>query len=218
MRLRRLACATTLPVLAALAIGLATSAPRAHADGDPASDILYFDSIYTPVGQKISPGALKQLEGTIKAAALAGFRVRVALILDRTDLGAVPQLFGHPDNYVKLLAGEIYNGWKGALIAVQPSGIGVRNVKPLAPARRVVAEIKIATPASADSLARAARVAILKVAAVDGHPLNGPVTTAGKSSSSSTFVVFGGAVIAITLALLAGWLILRRRRRAARAT
>ena len=113
-----------------------------------------------------------------------------------------------------LLAGELYFGWKGGIIAVQPSGIGVRNMKPLAPAQAVVNGIAIAKPATADSLAMAATTAIRKLAAKRGITLAaGPTTTSStSSSSSSTTIVIVAVVVVVLLALLGGLLVLRRRR------
>jgi hypothetical protein len=201
--------------VAALALVAALVAPwAARADGDPASDTLLIQPLYTPVSQKISPDVLKTLNATIASANTAGFKVRVALILDRTDLGAVPQLFGHPLQYVHLLAGELYFGWKGGIVAVQPSGIGVRNMKPLAPAQALVNGIKVAKPATADSLAIAATTAVRKLAAARGITLAaGPATAPSKSgSSSSTTIIVIVVVVVVLLGLLAGLLVLRRRR------
>ena len=205
-----------LAVLATLALGLVGSPPSARADGDPASDVLLVNQLYTPVAQRISPPVLKQLKDTIRSADASGFKIRVALILDRTDLGAVPQLLGHPKEYVQLLSSELIYGWTGALIAVEPSGIGVRNVKPLAPAQRIVDGIAVPKPASSDGLARAATTAIRKLAAANGHTLGTSAaapSTSSSSSSSTLLLAIGGAVIGVVVVLIAGWLVLRRRRR-----
>ncbi len=201
--------------VAALALLAALVAPwAARADGDPASDTLLIQPLYTPVSQKISPDVLKTLDATIASANTAGFKVRVALILDRTDLGAVPQLFGHPLQYVHLLAGELYYGWKGGIVAVQPSGIGVRNFKPLAPAQALVNGIAIAKPATADSLAIAATAAIRKLAAKQGFTLAAGSATAPATagSSSSTTTILGIAVAVVVLLGLLAVVLLRRRR------
>jgi hypothetical protein len=208
--------------VAALALVAALVAPwAARADGDPASDTLLIQPLYTPVSQKISPNVLSTLNATIAAANTAGFKVRVALILDRTDLGAVPQLFGHPLQYVHLLAGELYYGWKGGIIAVQPSGIGVRNITPLAAAQSLASGIAVAKPATADSLAIAATTAIQKLAAQRGIKLASSTTTvvAKKSGGRSTLdnVLFGVLVV-VLLGLLAGQRVLQRRRRSSRRT
>ena len=208
-----------LVLLAALAVALAPAGARA--DGDPASDVLITNTLYTPVAQKISPPVLKQLKSTIEQANAGGFKVRVALILDRTDLGAVPQLFGHPVKYVKLLSGELYYAWKGAIVAVQPSGIGVQNIKPLGPAQAVADSIVITNPSTADGLAQAATETIRKLAGEDGKITFTADGTAGagSSSSSSTFTttnILGGVLVVVLVLLLVGQIVVRRRRRAGR--
>jgi hypothetical protein len=205
-----------LVLIAALAVALAPSGARA--DGDPASDVLITNTLYTPVAQKISPPVLRQLQDTIEQANAGGFKVRVALILDRTDLGAVPQLFGHPVKYVKLLSGELFYAWKGAIIAVQPSGIGVQNIKPLAPAQSVVDAITITAPSTADGLALAADDAVRKLAGKDSTiTFTADGTPAGSTSSSSLFTtrnVLGAVLVILLVLLFIGQIIVRRRRNA----
>jgi hypothetical protein len=211
-----------LPLLLVLlgVLGVALPQSAALADGDPASDVLISSTVYTPVAQKISAPVLQQLQSTIVQATKGGFEVRVALILDRTDLGAVPQLFEHPVQYVKLLSAELYYAWKGPLIAVQPSGIGVQNIKPLAPAQDVADTIAITNPSTADGLAQAATATIRKLAVRD-HTITftGAGTAKGSSSSSSTFSatnILGGVLIVVLILLFIGQIIVRRRQRAAR--
>jgi hypothetical protein len=199
---------STLPPAAALA------------DGDPASDVLITNTLYTPVAQRISAPVLQQLQSTIVQANKGGFEVRVALILDRTDLGAVPQLFGHPVQYVKLLSAELYYSWKGALVAVQPSGVGVQNIKPLAPAQAVADTIVVTNPSTADGLAQAATATIRKLAGQDDKITFTPdATPAAGTSSSSTFSathILGGVLIVVLILLFIGQIVVRRRQRAAR--
>ena len=52
------------------------------------------------------------------------------MIGSRTDLGAVPQLFGKPGTYAKFLGAEIRTFYTGRLLIVMPQGIGGRNVPP----------------------------------------------------------------------------------------
>jgi hypothetical protein len=207
-------------VLALAATGIA--ATGASADGDPASDTLLIQQLYTPVAQKISPPVLNELSSTVTAANQAGFKIRVALILDKTDLGAVPQLFGHPVQYVHLLASELVYGWKGGVIAVQPSGIGVRNVTPLAKAQALVDTVKVATPASADGLAEAAITAVRKLATEQGKTLPAVSTTAtttgssGGSGGSSVWTYVEIAVPIVVLLAAIGVVVVRLRARSER--
>jgi hypothetical protein len=208
------------PVLIALALlaALALHVPgTARADGDPASDQLIFKTLYTPVSEKISPPVLRQLQATIAGANAAGVKVRVALILDRSDLGAVPQLLGHPLEYAHLLAGELTFAWKGGIVAVQPGGIGVRNFTPLAPAQKVADGVAIARPVTADSLAIAADTTIRRLAARAGTTLAGGSASPGASSGSgtSTTWIIGGVALAVLVLAGAGIAALRLRRRPA---
>jgi hypothetical protein len=202
-------------------LGVALPPSAALADGDPASDVLITSTLYTPVAQKVSAPVLQQLQSTIEQANKGGFEVRVALILDRTDLGAVPQLFGHPVQYVKLLSAELYYAWKGPLVAVQPSGIGVQNIKPLAPAQAAADTVVVTNPSTADGLARAA-TATIRTLAVRDHNITftGAGTANGSTSpSSSTFSatnILGGVLIVVLILLFIGQIIVRRRQRAAR--
>jgi hypothetical protein len=203
--------ARRLLALALVALVGAMLVPSASADGDPASDTLLINSLYTPVAQRITPPVLKRLETTITTANNAGFKIRVALILDRTDLGAVPQLFGHPEQYVHLLSGELAFAWTGAIIAVQPSGIGVRNLKPLAPAQTLVDTVTVAKPATADTLAEAAATAVRKLAGAHGVTIeaNGSLPT-----SSGLFTqrhVLGALLALVLIGLLVGQRVARRR-------
>jgi hypothetical protein len=182
--------------------------PGARADGDPASDVLQLTPLYTPLSQRVSRPVLEHLQGTIQAANAAGFKIRVALILDRTDLGAVPQLFGHPDAYVDLLAAELHFAWKGGVVAVQPAGVGVRNVTPLAAAERLVSHIQVATPASSDNLARAATTAVQELAAAAGYVIGsgaGEPAPASTSTISSTLTIVLPMLVASAGLALVGW-------------
>jgi hypothetical protein len=191
-------------VLVSLAALLAAST-GALADGDPASDVLIFHTLYTPLSQKVSPEALDRLRQTISAAGAGGYTVRVALILDRTDLGAYPELFGHPSHYATLLAAEDRYDWRDPVVIVQPSGVGVGNVRPVAPAQRLVARIPVARPVTSDALAQAATVAVRELAAASGHP----VVSSGRSW---TPIVAAG--VALGLLVPAVMAVVMRRRRA----
>jgi hypothetical protein len=212
-----LAVRARLPALVVALAALAALPVGGLADGDPASDVLISSSLYTPVAQKISPPVLQQLQSTMTQADAGGFKVRVALILDRTDLGAVPQLFGHPAKYVKLLASELFYAWKGTVIAVQPSGIGVQNIKPLAPAQTLVDSIHVARPATADGLAQAANTAIRRLASEESGVRFESSAPAGDDSSSTltTTRIVGGVLIILVVAAAAGLIVFGRRRRAA---
>ena len=69
--------------------------PAARADGDPASDVLVYQPVFFPY--RPAPEALRRrLTGLVRSANQQGYRIRIAIVRSRRDLGAVPQLFGAP--------------------------------------------------------------------------------------------------------------------------
>ena len=79
----------------------------ASADVDPASDVLLFQNEYFP---RVQPPSA-ELKGTLTAltdeANKADYGIKVAIIGARLDLGGVPQLYRHPDQYAKYLGLEL---------------------------------------------------------------------------------------------------------------
>ena len=125
-RLRRCgaACLLVVPLLCA-----AFMQPQAAlADGDPASDYFPTVDIFVPLDPAAATNLQKDLDNLVFAAKRRGYVVKVAVIGSRTDLGAVPQLFGKPGTYAKFLGAEIRAFYTGRLLIVMPQGIGGRNV------------------------------------------------------------------------------------------
>jgi hypothetical protein len=71
----------------------------ARADGDPASDYLLVRDVFLPFQVTIEPSATEGLDREIRATKARGFPIKVALIAHPYDLGAVPQLYGEPQQY-----------------------------------------------------------------------------------------------------------------------
>jgi len=119
--------------LAALALGAAS----ARADGDPASDFLLGQSTYlSPYDGHVSKAEATRLVQMLTQLRKKGFPIKVAVIVTRYDLGAVPILFGDPKKYAKFLGEEDYYYWKDELIVVMPAGYGIYKAKKLPPADR----------------------------------------------------------------------------------
>src|SRR3954465_6691222 len=96
----------------------------AFANGDPASDVLLQAKVYFPT-QRVSVEAANALKDIVNTANAKGYPVRVALIKDETDLGTVPDLLGQPQKYAEFLGPEIRFAYKGDLLVVMPTGLGV---------------------------------------------------------------------------------------------
>jgi hypothetical protein len=147
---------------AALALALATVAfgvAPARADGDPASDILLIDNVFLTYSVDVSATAKIALEQTVAKLNRTGFRVKVAVIADPADLGAVPSLFGKPQIYAKFLGTEIAFQYTNRLLVVMPNGYGFwRNRKPIVREKKILA--KLTVKQGGDGLARSAVTAL----------------------------------------------------------
>lgn len=207
MLLRRLA------PLAAVAL---VCIPAAHADADPASDILYTQRIFLPFfGGKVSPDKAAILKQVVDDAYKKGFKIKIALIGAANDLGGVYQLFGQPQSYAEFLGRELVFLYKGLLVTVMPQGFGVYQYKKsTAPEQAALKTIKIGP--GTDGIADAATQAVGKLAHVKVP--SGPPAPAGKKSGSSNWmligILVGGAALLLAMIVL-GPMAIRRRRASA---
>jgi len=99
-------------------------APTARADGDPASDVLLVKNVFLPYPAP-SAGAAGALSREVAASYAHGFRVKVAVIATKSDLGSVPSLFNRPGDYAKFLGQELALYYIGPLLIVMPGGYGI---------------------------------------------------------------------------------------------
>jgi hypothetical protein len=152
----RLAAAT----LAACVV--ATLAPDAFADADPASDVLIGQNIYFPYDTKLSPEAKTGLTTTVAKLNRKGYRLKVAIIAQEFDLGGIPSFYGKPKQYVRFLGIELAGLFKGRLLVVMPQGFGFYHGKtPTTKAYRALQKIPI--DGSTDGLVTAATGAVKKL-------------------------------------------------------
>jgi hypothetical protein len=152
-----------LATILVLCSGVATPA---HADGDPASDILASDTlpfhdVFLPL-DPVSPELAQKLRDTVAAANMGGFRIKVALIASPADLGSVTVLFNMPEQYAKFLGAELLGLYKERLLVVMPAGFGLfRGGMSTAGELAGVSTITIAP--GADGLAQAAIDAVKRL-------------------------------------------------------
>ena len=92
-----------IAALLLLLAALASSAPSAIADGDPASDVLLGQNVFVPYSP-LSPTIKRRLYAVCDAAQRAGYPLRIALIASKSDLGVVPSVFGKPRVYARFLS------------------------------------------------------------------------------------------------------------------
>lgn len=150
-------CAAVLAVVSALLFGLAAPA---RADGDPASDVLIAGRVFVGFGSSEStPQVRKLLELTAKSQR-KGLPIRVAVIREVTDLGAVPSLFGQGQRYATFLGQELRFVYHGTLVVVmggKPGGIGVFGRAATPAAKAAVRGIAVPAAGDPDELARSPR-------------------------------------------------------------
>lgn len=188
-------------------------APAAHANGDPASDVLLSQDSYLPYAPPVREDLQTALEDVLADARDAGFPMKVALIQTPRDLGAYPALFNQPQEYADLLTrGLATLNPHGDpiqdvhLLTVMPGGFGGNNL-----GDRVddaLTDIAIQDEAQSDGLAKAAIEAVARLATVNGSPVPTPpeasITLAASDRSTD-----GGAAspvwfVAPALVLFAG--------------
>lgn len=157
-----------------LAVAL-IAAPSARADGDPASDVLLTDDVFFPYAPPTSDTLARALERLLARVRADGFPIKVALIGSAGDLGSYPQMFNDPQRYATLLDAELSTSphpGRAArdemrLLVVMPGGFGGDNL-----GDRVddaLAGVRIEAEAQSDGLAKAALIAVARIATVNGH-------------------------------------------------
>ncbi|MDE3132169.1 MAG: redoxin domain-containing protein [Acidobacteriota bacterium] len=164
-----------LVLVTALGAVLALSG-TARADGDPGSDVLVYQPLFMASDSGISVREQVQLGNLVHAADKAGFRVRVAIIAKRDDLGAVTGLWQRPQAYARFLGVELSLAYKGRLLVVMPNGLGFNWPGHSTAASYTILD-RIRT-GSTVGLATATHQAIAKLAAAAGVDLaaNSPAT------------------------------------------
>ncbi len=153
-----------------------------------------------------------QLAAIVADANEAGFKIRVAIIADSYDLGAVTALWRRPRIYARFLGQELAFAYKNRLLVAMPNGFGFnRTGHPVTREYAIVDRIPIGRGAGA--LVQAATTAVQRLAAADGvHVSASNVKPRGSSTSHDRLVIIAAAVAAV-LAAAAARLLLRRRRR-----
>lgn len=188
-------------------------APGARADGDPASDVLLGTDVFYPY-TTVSHAAELKLNAAAAALRRDRLPVKVALIHSPEDLGVIPEVFEHPQQYAAFLEREISFTGPPRLLVVMPAGYGTAGMP--AAAVEAVAELPRPDGSSGTALTEAATAAVARIAAAEGHPLPGASTslggtTGGSGGGGATPVLI--AVLVAVAVLTSGALVATRRRR-----
>jgi hypothetical protein len=188
---------------------------QAAADGDPASDVLLLQDVYLPYAPGVPPALGKTVTDLLKTTRKAGFPLKVAIVAQPKDLGAVPQFFDKPQSYAPFLQSEIAFNSKKPLLVVMAAGYGVAAMPK--GTENALAGLEPPKSAGGDDLGRAAVTAIVKLSDAAGHPVPAPKIPkagGGGGGGTSPLIVFG---VPVALLALGGVLATIRRRQDAAA-
>jgi hypothetical protein len=196
----------------------AFGAQGARADGDPASDVLIVQTVFLPFQAQLPKQLQDKLVRATTEAHKVGYPIRVALIAQPVDLGAVPSLFGKPQTYAKFLWQELSFVYKGGVLIVMPNGFGFYDGRDPGPAQeKVLRSIPIGP--GLNGMGASGLNAVVGLAAAAGHRLSVqgvavPAKAGSGSSSGSDRLIIGGAVAGVLLIAAAAVVVRRRRLRA----
>lgn len=190
--------------LACSVAALAVAAPAA-AHPDPAGEFLTSQRVFISYDARLSAAEKERLQSAVASANRQGFRIRVALIWRRTDLGQVPQYWRRPGAYAAFMYGENVYWFKGArLLVAMPNGFGFAWQKhPAAASERILSGVRVGSGAAA--LANATVFAVQRLAAADGVHVTATVAS-NQNNADRVKILVGVAVL-----LIAGALFRRRR-------
>jgi hypothetical protein len=194
----------------------------ARAAHGPVTDILLNQNVHLPSAQVCPPlgNALTELADR---ATKEGYPIKVAVIGSDAELGRVPELFGRPQEYARLLGREIgvYRpGEAGvqtreSLLVVMPAGFGFVRSGKAANVSLVILGLEAPEGEHPNELTKAAIGAVGELAEAAGRPVPVPDISNGCSenggSSAAVYVV--PIALALLAAAVAGVVIRRRARR-----
>jgi hypothetical protein len=179
------ACAAALVACAALVL----CSSLALADGDPASDYLATQDVFVPLAP-VAPSQRSQdtVAKLIDVSQRAGYGYKIAVIVNREDLGAITELFGRPQQYARFLYAEIKpivdGAPHGTLLIVMQRGFGIIGAERTRAAHAALARLRIPPSATPTQLTYAAANALYAIAKANGHPL--PHVTAGARAAADS--------------------------------
>ena len=196
-------------LLAAVAAGLCADGARAN--GDPASDVLPFTTVFLSIKNPNTSPAGRALLAETKATAKKKLPIRVAVISQPSDLGLIRSLWQKPQSYAEFLGKELFQfaHYTGTTLIAMPNGYGVYGPD-AAKGRPALARLPKPNTNDLERLGEDAALAVRKVAAANGYVL--PVPSEGGSGTSGWVIILaalgGAAVVAGTLFVaLRRWLL-----------
>ena len=183
-------------------IAAAILASGAEANGDPASDVLPFSTVFLSIVDPRTSAAGRELLAATQAAAKKKRPIRVAVISQPSDLGLIQSLWKKPQTYAEFLGKELFNfgRYNGTLVVSMPNGFGI-NGPDAARGKPALARLPKPSTNNLEQLGKDTADAVRQVAAANGYLLP---ASSGSGGGTSGFVIIlaalgGAAVIAGTV-------------------
>jgi len=186
-----------LAIALLLATGVATFyAGGARANGDPASDVLPFSTVYFSIKDPKTSASGRDLLKVTHAAAKDKRPIRVALISQPSDLGLIQSLWQKPQPYAEFLGKELFQfaHYTGTTLIAMPNGYGIYGPQ-AAKAKPALAKLPKPGTSDLEQLGKDAAKATTRVAAANGYPLPAPSSGSGTSASVIIAAALGGAAL-----------------------
>lgn len=205
----------SLALAGALVAAAALVAPRALADGDPASDFLLTQNVFLPFSGALTNDDRTRFAAYVGDVAKAGYPIKVAVIAAPVDLGAVPSLFRQPQRYARFLGQELSLRPTQRLLVAMPNGYGFYRPRgSVGRERRALAAVPPAGTAEPRPLAAAAARAVRRLAALDGASVPAFAADGSDDGESQWRARLELAAIVLAALAVAGGVSYARRRRA----
>ncbi|HEX3616943.1 MAG TPA: hypothetical protein VHU61_10415 [Solirubrobacteraceae bacterium] len=186
---------------------MAAAAPRAYADGDPASDVLTSQKLFLPTDANVPVHEQLDLSALLNESSRKGYPLRVAIIGSASDLGSVTPFWRQPGAYARFLGGELSLVYHGTVLVVMPNGYG--SDVTAAGTRTASGETRLPLPGH--QLGGAAIVAVEQFAKGAQTPLTRPVVHTRVIARPSARLPWLVVAVGLLPALAAWGLSLRRR-------
>jgi hypothetical protein len=148
-----------LAPIALTALAVTTFVTSALADGDPASDYLVLQNVFVPRPPP-ARSARSDLQLAVNSVYARGFRIKVAVVATRYDLGSIPSLHNRPTQYAHFLGQELRPYYAGPLLIVMPAGFGIYDAGRTTSAEAIVLARRRVTGTSATALTSSAATAV----------------------------------------------------------
>jgi hypothetical protein len=194
-----------LMIVLILALGgtLAGPSPSALGDADPASDVLLAQSAFYPYQPSVPAKLSAVLERLLRSASHDGLSLKVAIIGSPEDLGAVPDFFGHPQQYARFLDREISFNHVQSLLVVMPAGFATIA----AGAPTALSGLRVDAQHSSYGLTSSAIRAVVTLVRATGHtvamPGIPPESSPGGAGNLKTVLLFAVPAVLLILAGIA---------------